>query len=317
MPCASSIEEAVSLAEQRWPGIDLTIIGPDEAHGACPDSSCGAASEDGWILFSSGYFFCRPSNGAHTGWLDDDKPLNLTPEQKLLRQHEAEIKRLARQQTKLEKQLEAVKRMATCTDHEDYHLNACHDGEFWKWAEENGLLPETVFKYKIGKCNRCPTDPEHRPSYTLPIWRKDGPLWAIRHRLIGPDSGGRYRPHMAGLGLQLVGAPTLADHDKMVLVVEGAKKTYVVGQYIPNTVGILGKGGFEMRWLPWFHPSASICLMLDPDALDSAWKLGREIAQQGKRVYVASLPMKPDDMIIAGATREDLLAYANLARRVH
>ena len=317
MPCASSIEEAVSLAEERWPSIQLKIVSSEEAHGACPDPSCGAASEDGWVLFSSGYFFCRPSNGTHTGWLDDDKPLSLTPEQVLLRKHEVEIKRLARQQNEFSRQLEAIKWMAHCTDHEDYHLNACHDGEFWKWTEAQGLLPETVFEYKIGKCDRCPTDIDGRPSYTLPIWRKDGPLWSIRHRLIGAENGDKYRPHRKNLGLQLVNAHKLDRWERQVVVVEGAKKTYVTGQYDIPVVGILGKTGFEMRWLNWFHPSASICIMLDPDAQEAAWKLGREIAKTGKRTYVATPPMKPDDMFVAGCTRDEWLAHVNLGRRVH
>ena len=31
MPCASSIEEAVAMAEQRWPGLELKIKNSEEA----------------------------------------------------------------------------------------------------------------------------------------------------------------------------------------------------------------------------------------------------------------------------------------------
>jgi len=34
MPCANSIEEAVALAEQRWPNIQLTINTSYNANGA-------------------------------------------------------------------------------------------------------------------------------------------------------------------------------------------------------------------------------------------------------------------------------------------
>ena len=58
------ITEAVSLAEQRWPGTEFRIKG-DEAHGPCP--ICGQADDDGFIIFDDGGFYCRP--GDHAGWI--------------------------------------------------------------------------------------------------------------------------------------------------------------------------------------------------------------------------------------------------------
>ena len=314
MPCANSIEEAVTLAEQRWPGLELKIKSSNVANAPCP--SCGG--DDRWILFDNGYFFCNPGPGhcARSGWLDDDKQPTWTPEELRLRRIEAEIKHQARRQTELEQRVTALEQMARCTDHEDYHLDACHDGEFWKWTEAQGLLPETVLTYKVGKCAMCPTAP-HRSSYTFPIWRKDGPLWSIRHRLIGAVNGDKYRPHRKGLGTQLVNARMLPDWDDWVCIVEGTKKARVIGQHDIPVVGILGKSQFEARWLNWFHPAARIVIALDPDAQDSSWKLGREISKTGKRVSIATFPIKPDDMFVYGCTQDEWTAHINLARKVH
>jgi len=311
----SGIEEACRLAQARWSNLQLTIKTSYCANSPCP--WCGGT--DRWVLFDNGYWFCNPGDGhcGRKGWLDDDQQKTWTAEERRLRRIEAEQVRARRERSQQSQRITALERMARCTDHEDYHLDACHDEEFWKWTEAQGLLPETVLKYKVGLCPRCPTDREHRPSYTFPIWRKDGPLWSIRHRLIGAENGDKYRPHRAGLGTQLANARMLPQFDEWVGIIEGTKKVRVIGQHDIPVVGILGKTQFETRWLKWFHPNAHIVIGLDPDAKDAAWKLGREIAETGKEVSVAAFPVKPDDMFVYGCTREDWMAYIHLARKIH
>lgn len=313
MPCASSIEEAIALAEERWPGYTFTVKNSEEACGPCPLPGCGAAAEDGFLIFSSGFYYCRP--GEHEGWLDEHKKLELTPDQILLRKHEAKLRQQDRKHAEFERRIAALERMASCNDHELYHAEACHKEWFWAWAEQNGLRPETVTKYKIGYCARCPTDHEGRSSYTFPIWRKDGPLWSIRHRLIGEDRD-KYRPHMAGLGNQLVNAQKLRDWDDYVVIVEGTKKTRVIEQYNIPVAGILGSNAFEIRWLKWFHPAAHIVLALDPDANEQAHRLAVRMKDEGRIARVASFARKPDDMFVAGCTRKEWLTYIQCARKV-
>ena len=320
MPCANSIEEAIALAEQRWPGYEFKIKNSEEACGSCP--ICHAAETDGFLIFASGYYWDR--KGGCSGWLDDDKEQIWTPEELRLRRIEAQQAHQARKQTELERRISALERIATCTDHRRYHADLLEDPAAVEWALAQGLEFPAIIDSQIGKCTSCRTDhPDHRPSYTLPIWRKDakttdGPLWSIRHRLVNADNGNKYRPHIAGLGRQLVNARKLADWNELVIVLEGCKKTRVVEQYVPNVVGILGKSGFDVdRWLGWFHPAARIVLMLDPDAYEASLKLGKEISKTGKRVYVAKPPMKPDDMFVAGCTTSEWLAYVNLARKAH
>ena len=308
----SGIEEAVRLAQERWPHIEPKIKTRHEAACACP--VCGG--DDRWVLFENGFHFCRPGPGhcAKQGWIDDDQKQQWSPAEIRMRRIEAEQARARRERHELKRQMSALKRMAECTDHQTYHSQLDEAG--FEWCATQGLQMSTVFEYKIGQCNSCPTDKMHRPSYTFPVWRRDGPLWTIRHRIKDAHSD-KYRPHLPGLGTQLVNARKLPDWSDKVIIIEGCKKTRVVGQYDIPVVGILGKGAFEDRWLSWFHPSASIYLALDPDAQESAERLGHQIARHGKPTYIAHFPAKPDDMFVDGATPDEWMNYIHLARRVH
>jgi hypothetical protein len=312
MPCASSIEEAVSMAELRWRGFEFRIKNSEEACGPCPIPGCGLATDDGFLIFASGYFFCRP--GKHDGWLDDDKPRTLTPEQIAIRRQEANIKRLERKQQEHDRRLEALERMARCTDHLAYHDNLTESA--YQWWTEQGMRGETIEQYKLGYCSHCPTDREHRPSYTLPVWNNTGRvLWNIRHRLDG-QTADKYRPHIAGLGTQLANTQALRDAD-YGLIVEGAKKALCISQHGFPAVGVMGKRGtFKVSWLDWF-PNGPIYIGLDPDAQENAEKLGRGLAKVGRTVYVASFPCKPDDWFIDGGSAYDFYKYLHYGRRIH
>jgi hypothetical protein len=308
----SGIEEAVRLAQERWANLEPRIKGKHEAACACP--FCGG--DDRWVLFDNGFWFCRPGPGhcAKQGWIDDDKQQHWTPAERRLRKIEAEQARARRERQELKRQVAALKRMAECNDHQRYHQALDEAG--FEWCARQGLQMHVVMDYQIGQCDRCPTDIEGRPSYTFPVWRKDGPLWTIRHRLKGVTSD-KYRPHVSGLGVQLVNARMLPDWPERVIVVEGAKKARVIQGHGFPVVGILGKTAFEDRWLSWFHQSATIYLALDPDAQESADKLGHRIAQHGKPVRVAQFPAKPDDLFVDGCTDSEWESYIQLARRVH
>jgi hypothetical protein len=296
MPCATSIQEAIQLAESRWPGVEWRIKTQEEACGPCP--ICHEATEDGFLIFASGYYFCRP--GKHDGWLDDDKPRVLTPEQITLRRHEAEIKRLARQQAEHERRLSALERLNKSQIHKRYHDNL--------WAIQD---------YKLGYCPRCPTDKERRPSYTIPLPNQEQTaLLGLRHRLSHAENGDKYRPEMAGLGTCLAFPHHLVGADRGIIV-EGSIKALVLGQNGLPAVGILGKRGrFRVDWLDLF-PDGPIYIALDPDATESAERLGRGIAGTGKETYVARLPDKPDDMLVRQGSAEGLEHYIRQARRVH
>lgn len=304
-----SIEEAVAIAERRWPGYVFRIVG-DEAHGPCP--ICGKATEDGFVIFPDGGFFCRP--GGHTGWLDDDE--QLTPEEIRLRKIEAEQQRQARKQKELERRLTALERMARCDDHLTYHKLLDDDDRAY-WIGE-GVFPENVDRWYLGVCYNCPTDREHRASYTMPILRRDGEtLWNIVHRLIGEDAD-KYRPHMAGLGKQLVRAWALADAEDAVIV-EGAKKAMVCSQHGFNSVGLQGcSGSFPSEWAGWMAHLRRLWIAFDPDANGHALRLGAGLAKAlDAEVRVCAFPVKPDDLFAKhGGTAADFQALLGLGQRM-
>jgi len=189
----TGIEEAVRIAEQRWPGYEFRISG-DEAHGPCP--ICGKADEDGFVIFSDGGTWCRA--GDHTGWLDDDQKQTWTAEEMRLRRIEAEQARARRERSELRRRLTALEQLNQGHDHIDYHNLLDTDDR--RWWNEQGINDDSINAYQLGVCYNCPTDVQHRPSYTIPVYDSHhARLLNIRHRLMGVIDGDRYRPHMAGL----------------------------------------------------------------------------------------------------------------------
>jgi len=312
MPCASTIEEAVQMAEARWPGYEFRIVG-NAAHGLCP--ICGKATDDGFTIFSDGGFFCRP--GGCTGWLDDDQQHAWTAEEIRLRKIEAEIKRLARQVQEHEERLTAIERLNRSQVHERYHNNL--DAAAYEWWAGKGVECWAIQEYKLGYCARCPTDTEHhRPSYTIPLPNQDrSALLNLRHRLAHADNGDKYRPECAGLGTCLAFPHHLVGADKGIIL-EGEIKSIVTGQYGLPTVGLMGKRGrFQTAWLDYFPKGKPVYIGLDPDATENAERLGAGIAKTGKETYVIDWPYKPDDMLVEGCTVDEWMHYVRQARRVH
>lgn len=207
--------------------------------------------------------------------------------------------------------------MAHCHDHIIYHEGMDID-QMGYWIDE-GIDVDSIIKYKLGCCPRCPTDRDGRPSYTIPVFDRDGKtLINIRHRLIGADNGSKYRPHMAGLGTQLFGSSVLNENYQRVIVAEGEKKCIILNQYGFPSVGTMGKNVWKKQWLDWFEGVGEVVVALDPDAMESAWKLGAILQTSISGVVrVAQFPVKPDDMIVRyGATTDDVDCFLRWARPV-
>lgn len=301
MDLPGGIEEAVSLAERRWPSLTFHITG-DEASSACPFEHEG---EDRFHVFSDGGFWCRVC--AKTGWLDDDQQRHiLTPAER----NALEIRKLARQVVAHEKRLTALEIMARSTDHLVYHKALDSDG--YRYWESQGITRESVDSYLLGICYNCPTDSEHRVSWTIPIFAK-GVLVNIRHRLMAADNGDKYRPHMAGLGTTLFDSSHLDNGLPTVILAEGEKKTIVLNERGFNAVGILGKSSFPPSWAKRFTQFERVFVCLDPDATDRAIKIAALFDGRG---YVVRLPEKCDDFLVNGGTATQLREFIRLARRI-
>jgi len=312
----SGIEGAVAFAGRRWPGFAFAITG-DEAHGPCP--VCGCAEEDGFIIFSDGGYWCRP--GGCKGWLDEED-VQLTAEEARLRKIETEQRRQAHKQREMERRLSALEVMARCEDHLAYN-KTLDDADRAYWHGE-GILPENVDAFLLGVCYNCPTDRERRPSYTIPVYRRDGEtLWNIVHRLVGPDGDpvrtDKYRPHRAGLGKQLTRSRIL-DGAKEAVLVEGAKKALVCSQHGFPAMGLQGcSGSFPAEWVGWIGGLRRLWVAFDPDANEHGLRLGEGLAKVLPRceVRVCAFPVKPDDLFARhGKSALDFEAVLDVGRLV-
>jgi len=274
----------------------------NEAAGPCP--LCSLADKDGFIVFCDGGFWCRQCGA--TGWVDDDKIKTLSQTEML----ELRVAKLERQHQEHEERLSRLEQMARCQDHLTYHAGLTDEAREYWWDE--GITDESIERYLLGWCPRCPTYPES-PSYTIPVTRHDV-LQNIRHRLQRPNGGGKYRPHLAGLGIQLYNADLLDEKRDSIILTEGEKKSIIATQSGFDAVGITGKRAFKREWLDWFDGIQVVYIALDPDATESAFRLG---ALFEGRARVARLPAKLDDMITQyGATSTDIEAYLQVARPV-
>ena len=101
-----------------------------------------------------------------------------------------------------------------------------------------------------------------------------------------------------------------------IAIVEGAKKAMVLhaGNIMPDYTCIFGIPG-DTSWCGLEEKARRyqrVWIMLDPGAEKFAHRLATAI---GKSAIVVELPDKPDDMVLAGATREDFLAFTRKAKQ--
>lgn len=300
----TSLADPVSYAEQFW-GIALKRVGRGEYAGPCP--FCGDGVDRFHVWEDRGNYWCRVCG--KKGFLDAlENSTPLTPEQLI----EIRVKALERKQAEHDRRLSALERMAHCTDHLTYHRNLTT--EAWDYWMGEGITIDSISRYKLGYCKSCPADWQHRASYTIPIIN-GGVLVNIRHRLIGARGGGKYRPHMAGLGTQLFNRDVLdAPAEGRIVIVEGAKKAIVLTQSGFPATAVAGKNVFKREWLPLFDRFSEVVIALDPDAVESARRLAALFGGRGK---VASFPTKPDDaLVLYGAGAVDVEAVLEQARPV-
>jgi len=298
-----AIEQRIVEAETRWSGLQFRRKTAQEASSACP--FCGQATEDGFLIFSSGSYWCRKCNAK--GFIDENDPTPPDPV-KLL---EARVASLERAKADHEKRLSALELMHQCKEHIFYHeqMDECDRG----WWNEQGINDTMIDKYTLGVCYGCPTDRERRLSYTIPIIN-GGKLWNIRYRLIGGTPGDKYRPHMSNLPQTVFNGDFVYKDDKSsIMICEGEKKSIVLDQYGFHAVGIMGKAGFQRAWATKFAQFAEVMICLDPDATDRANEMAGWF---GDRARVVELTCKPDDFFtIYGGSASEFAEFLKQARK--
>ena len=274
----------------------------------CGDGGKGVGS-DRFRLFDDDkpLVWCRKCG--FTAFIDNLDGSNKPTEAELL---ELRLRHIERRQEDAERRLSALEQMARCTDYLAYHRNM--NDEAWLYWNTQGMMSETITRYQLGYCSRCPTDHDARPSYTIPVIN-GGKLRNIRHRLIGADNGDKYRPHMAGLPATLFNADYVTSpQGPTILIVEGEKKSIITAQTGFANVGIMGQAAFKPEWARAFTPFEVVYIALDPDAATKAYETAKLFEQRGR---VVSLPEKLDDMItLYGATQRDIQAFIDAGRPV-
>lgn len=301
--------DPIIFLEQTY-GITLKKASRDEYYGPCP--FCGGVDRFR-VWRDRNNFWCRPGPGhcGKKGFVDELTGEKPTQEQRRLLALEAAQRRIELEQIENAKRLTALEQMHQSRDHLRYHFDMdLRQMEYWL---QEGMSADMIGKYSLGWCPRCPTDRDRRPSYTIPVFDRDGEtLINIRHRLIGGDQGSKYRPHMAGLGVQLFNSQVLSTAGSSVLLGEGEKKSIVTTEMGLPSVSIMGKRSFKREWLEWFAPFQTINVVLDPDAQESSEALARLFDNRGR---VVCLPVKADDFFVQyGGTKSDFEWFLKRAR---
>jgi len=290
-----------AIAEQKW-HIPLRRATGEEYVGPCP--FCHDGEDRFHVWAERGNYWCRMCEAK--GWVSGDDREFTAEELRELR-----VRSLERKQEETERRLTALEQMHKCKDHLTYHeLMGGDEIAYW---HSQGIYDSAIEQYLLGICYQCPTDyPNHRPSYTIPIIN-GGKLQNIRHRLVDATNGDKYRPHMPGLGNTLFNADSLYEGHDEIMIVEGEKKSIVLGQYGLHAVGIMGKSGFPPHWAQRFTDFKRVLVCLDPDALDRAYKLAATFTGHG---YVVTLPVKPDDFFIKGGKPTEFMDFLKWAKEI-
>lgn len=152
---------------------------------------------------------------------------------------------------------------------------------------------------------------KHRPALVIP-WSSGGVVNGIQYRFMGGT--GRYETH-PGSVLKIYNADAVkVPTEDQIIIVEGAKKCAAVwSKGVGSVCAVRNKGGWNPAWAPNFAAFGRVVFALDPDAVTEA----RDAARTVRNGYVAYLPMKPDDLLMA--TRGDptpLMDYIDRAERM-
>lgn len=306
-----SLSEAISLAEKHW-NLTFKIKTEDEACAPCP--WCGG--EDRFLVFHTGYYLCREGSGhcGRKGWILDEVEGNIhqrltAVEIKQMRQ-DAKIAAIEREQRKQAERIAALEAMARCQDPFIYHNNVDMARDYW---HDEGINDESIERWMLGYCQRCPLDGMGRASHTIPV--KNRGIWRnIRHRIIGAEGRDKYRPHMKGLGNTLFYADALFKPDtSMIMLWEGEKKAIVNAQHGFDGPAVMGMQGFLPEWAKWFWRFDVVYVCYDPDAIEKAVEVAQLMKGKGR---VVELPMKADDIWGIGMTEGEMCEFLRKAKVV-
>ena len=243
----------------------------------------------------------------------------LTPEITL----ERTVERAKRQQERLDQEIKEAERalveLREAQAWAGYHTNLLDHEEIQRIWEEQGLPFDWQVNYDLGYAPNF----WGGESITIPVFTPfDRDPVNIRHRLLNPNGQGKYLPETRGLPASFYWARPKLGATEQVFLVEGEKKAMVLFRYLyeaglenVQVVGIMGKNMLKPELVPQLANTKQIFFIPDPDMEDAEiWKTVRAL---GKMAYLIRLPMKPDDMLIAGhAGGKDIINMTHTSRRI-
>ena len=199
-----------------------------------------------------------------------------------------------------------------------YHKNLTAEHRAW-WRTQ-GIPDRWQDFWQLGyRPSLAINKTTHRVAYTIPKFDLVGVPVNMDYRIIDPPTEyGKYRP-IRGLPVApFISNPRMLDFDE-VCIVEGSKKAMVLTCHnimpesnlaigIPSCNSWAGVEKIARKW------ETTVWVMLDHGAEKWAYRLATAI---GKHAIVVELPEKPDNMVLAGATRQDFMALMNAAEAKH
>lgn len=253
-----------------------------EAVGPCPICKAGT---DRFIVFEEGNFFCRYAariGKEHKGWWlnQEQRP---TPEQ-------LAAKRLVEQQDKIK----LMSSMTNCQDWQIYHAEV--NEALWL---ATGIDRAAIDRWGLGYCKQAPCCDYETPSLTIPVFR-DQKLVDIRHRLVNPKEGQKYRSHKAGLPAQVFNLDAM-NEGEVIYVVEGEKKAIVLEHSgLHPTISYPGVNNVNLisDILLQDTGSKKFIFIPDPQTNNVVIPVLRRLTQEGVRVGLVDLFDKPDDFVL-------------------
>ena len=179
------------------------------------------------------------------------------------------------------------------------------------WCYKRGLDDMDICRFQLGFIEN---HADVGPVTVLPIIN-NGEVATIRYRAWKPkNEENKYMPLFCGRNAHLINGDELDSEDSRIIIVEGEFKTFHLMKRGYPAVGIMGASTMKAEWIPRFKSKRTIYVALDPDQTAEGHGWVKRLASVHSGVKIVSLPMKPDDLVMAEGGEKALDACLAQAR---
>lgn len=296
-----------STCHRRW-GLTVKKTGPRHWNGPCP--VCGG--KDRFYITEHGRCTCNQC--PFRAWLDDDQKEFKPDPQWLMKKAEIEAKEKAEEAARTKAWQDGF---AAGVYWKEWH--DCMTDENLLWWYSQGISQSQIDYYELGfqEHKTIELDGEYLDvsAYTIPVrnpedWRR---VVYMHYRIPEPLPEGvqKYR-YVHGISPREFYAKPYVDQGTAV-VFEGAKKAMVGDGALDSDwqfIGLPSKAPAlpVMERIARYYPR--VFLALDPGCEHEEQRFKLAVPQS----KIVRLPDKPDDLILAGMTRDEFFEYIRQAR---